>query len=112
VRWNADSGGVLCDDVHDWCLDLGDAGMTFTDKDFEDAMRLRRVTELAKPIVSIADGIHLSGSSAGSSYRLTAPPKSVGGYHMGEITFNLTKKPRWIHRMGVRLVLGWKWEDA
>jgi len=28
VRWNADLGGVLCDDVHDWCLDLGDAGMT------------------------------------------------------------------------------------
>jgi hypothetical protein len=31
---------------------------------------------------------------------------------MGEFTFNLTKKPFWIHRMGVRLVLGWKWVDA
>jgi len=37
---------------------------------------------------------------------------SVGGYRMGEIIFILTKKPLWIHRMGVRLVLGWKWEDA
>jgi hypothetical protein len=91
--------------------------MTFTDKDYEDALRLRKVTELAKPIVSIADGIHLSGSSAGS-YRLTAPPKSVGGYRMGEeanvgyFIFSIPKKPCWIHRMGVRLVLGWKWVDA
>jgi len=31
VRWNADLGGVLCDDVYDWRLDLGDAGMTAED---------------------------------------------------------------------------------
>lgn len=85
--------------------------MTFIDKDYEDALRLRKVTELAKPIVSIADGIHFpSGSSAGS-YTFT-PPKHAGGYRTGGITFNLTKKPLWIHRMGVRLVLGWKWVDA
>jgi hypothetical protein len=30
----------------------------------------------------------------------------------GKILFGLPKKPRWIHRMGVRLVLGWKWVDA
>lgn len=43
------------------------------------------------------------------------PPPSVGGYRMGEapgyIQFNLTKKPCWLHRLGVRLVLGWKWVD-
>ena len=46
------------------------------------------------------------------TYKLRTPPPHVGGYRMGEFTFNLTKKPRWIHRMGVRLVLGWKWVDA
>jgi len=46
------------------------------------------------------------------SYTFTAPPKPVGGYRMGEIIFSLRKKPLWIHRMGVRLVLGWKWVDA
>ena len=100
--------------------------MTVTDKDFEDAMRLRRVTELAKPIVSIADGIHLSGSSAGSytfkeqssKIFLMATPPPTGGYRIGELAdggwvlFNLPKKPCWAHRMGVRLVLGWKWVDA
>jgi len=65
--------------------------MNFTDKDYEDALRLQRVTGLLK-------------------LRITYP--TVGGYRMGEIVFNLTKKPRWIHRMGVRLVLGWKWVDA
>jgi hypothetical protein len=44
--------------------------------------------------------------------KMLTSPKYVGGYRMGEITFNLTKKPLWIHRMGVRLVLGWKWVDA
>jgi hypothetical protein len=72
-------------------LDLELADMTFTDKDYEDALRLQRVTGLLK---------------------LRTTPPTVGGYRMGEITFNLTKKPRWIHRMGVRLVLGWKWVDA
>ena len=86
--------------------------MNFTDKDYEDALRLQRVTELAKPVVSVADGIHFpSGSSAGT-YKFSTPCKSAGGYRMGEITFSLPKKPRWIHRMGVRLVLGWKWVDA
>jgi hypothetical protein len=49
---------------------------------------------------------------ADMNYTFTAPPPAVGGYRMGELTFNLTKKPLWIHRMGVRLVLGWKWVDA
>jgi len=52
------------------------------------------------------------------NYTFTAPPPPVGGYRLGDeanggwIIFNLQKKPRWIHRMGVRLVLGWKWVDA
>ena len=46
------------------------------------------------------------------TYKLRTPPPPAGGYSMGEIVFNLTKKPHWIHRMGVRLVLGWKWVDA
>ena len=44
--------------------------------------------------------------------KIRTPPPAVGGYRMGEITFNLPKKPLWIHRVGVRLVLGWKWVDA
>ncbi len=48
--------------------------------------------------------------------RITHPP--VGGYRLGNeadggwIIFNLPKKPCWAHRMGVRLVLGWKWVHA
>ena len=45
-------------------------------------------------------------------FLLATPPKPVGGYRMGEIIFSLRKKPCWAHRMGVRLVLGWKWVDA
>ena len=44
---------------------------------------------------------------------------SAGGYRMGDndglggwIIFSIPKKPCWAHRMGVRLVLGWKWVDA
>ena len=54
---------------------------------------------------------------ASATYKLTTPPKPVGGYLIGEsaeggsILFSLPKKPLWIHRMGVRLVLGWKWVD-
>ena len=46
------------------------------------------------------------------------PPLPAGGYRMGDetndgwILFDLYKKPCWAHRMGVRLVLGWKWVDA
>ncbi len=51
-------------------------------------------------------------------FKLAAPPPPppVGGYRLGEapdyVQFNLTKKPSWLHRMGVRLVLGWEWVDA
>jgi hypothetical protein len=52
------------------------------------------------------------------SLKIRTPPPPVGGYRMGDeadggwIIFNLPKKPCWAHRMGVRLVLGWKWVDA
>ena len=86
--------------------------MNFTDKDYEAALHLRRVTELAKPTLIYSDETPFpSGSSAGS-FDMRVQPPSVGGYRFGQTTFNLTKKPLWIHRMGVRLVLGWKWVDA
>ena len=36
----------------------------------------------------------------------------VGGYQMGSFRFNLTRKPSFWHRLGVRLVLGWTWVDT
>ena len=50
-------------------------------------------------------------SSVGSGPGFCSFPKYVGGYQMGDIRFSLTHKPRWWHRLGVRLVLGWKWVD-
>ena len=50
--------------------------------------------------------------------KIHTPRFPAGGYRMGDdenggwILFSIPKKPRWIHRMGVRLVLGWKWVDA
>ena len=52
------------------------------------------------------------------SLKIHTPHPPVGGYRMGDeanggwILFSVPKKPCWIHRMGVRLVLGWKWVDA
>ena len=62
--------------------------------------------------------MELANMITNMNYTFTAPPPPVGGYRLGDeanggwIIFNLQKKPRWIHRMGVRLVLGWKWVDA
>jgi hypothetical protein len=43
-------------------------------------------------------------------------PKYVGGYRLGDgtysIVFNLTKKPCWLHRKCVELIIGWKWVDG
>ena len=48
-----------------------------------------------------------------TEYTLRAPTPPVGGYRIGGcVQFNLTKKPCWLHRLGVRLVLGWEWVDA
>ena len=52
------------------------------------------------------------------SLKIYVPSPPVGGYRMGDeanggwVLFNLPKKPCWAHRVGVRLVLGWKWVDA
>ena len=46
------------------------------------------------------------------AFTVTSWPKQVGGYQMGDIQFNLTRKPSWWHRLGVRLVLGWRWVDT
>jgi hypothetical protein len=52
------------------------------------------------------------------NYKFQTPPPPAGGYRMGDeenggwILFSIPKKPCWAHRMGVRLVLGWKWVDA
>jgi len=53
-----------------------------------------------------------SATSTSYSGNLISLPKYVGGYQMGDFRFNLTTKPAWWHRLGVRLVLGWKWVDA
>jgi hypothetical protein len=44
-------------------------------------------------------------------------PKYVGGYRIGGngayyTQFNLTRKPIWLHRVMVRLLLGWEWIDG
>ena len=48
--------------------------------------------------------------------KLLEQVKPAGGYRMGEVggycQFNILKKPCWAHRMGVWLVLGWKWVNA
>ena len=36
-------------------------------------------------------------------------PVSPGYYDLGGVHLELDKKPRWLHRVMVRLVLGWKW---
>jgi hypothetical protein len=51
-----------------------------------------------------------------TDFKFHEQPTRVGGYRMGEdpgyIQFNLTKKPNWFHRLGVRIVLGWVWIDG
>lgn len=47
---------------------------------------------------------------------VVSPPKYVGGYRLGNyksnyIQFNLSNKPKWLHRQFMRLFLGWYWFD-
>jgi hypothetical protein len=51
-----------------------------------------------------------------TSYTLIPEPDPVGGYRIGKIPtgyiqFNLTHKPKWIHRQFMRILLGWYWYD-
>ncbi|WP_372356941.1 hypothetical protein ACCP99_08075 [Xanthomonas sp. NCPPB 3443] len=48
-----------------------------------------------------------------STIKLVEPVRHAGYYVIG-INFKiaLLKKPSWLHRIAVRVVLGWKWEEA
>ena len=42
-------------------------------------------------------------------------PKYVGGYRIGGPTglqINFQRKPIWLHRVMMRLLLGWEWIDG
>lgn len=43
-------------------------------------------------------------------------PTHAGGYQIGDengsVTFNIGKKPNFIHRFFTRVLLGWKWIDS
>ena len=51
-----------------------------------------------------------------SHYKLFQMPQYVGGYRLGGPTyytqFMLVRKPNWLHRTVVKLLLGWEWVDA
>ena len=51
-----------------------------------------------------------------SMFKTYTPPTYVGGYRIGKeligsIQFNLTYKPKRIHRFFMRICLGWYWFD-
>ncbi len=79
---HADLGGVLCYDVHDGLLAVGDFGMNSNTYQF------------------------YTPPPAVGGYRMGDHTM------VGSVTFSLPTKPHWFHRMAVRLVLGWKWVDA
>jgi hypothetical protein len=48
---------------------------------------------------------------------LVSPSKQIRGYRIGNqptgyVQFNLTHKPKWIHRQFMRILLGWYWYDS
>ena len=44
--------------------------------------------------------------------QFSVPRKQVGGYNIGGITFNLTRRPSWIARVLCHWLLDWRWQDA
>lgn len=46
--------------------------------------------------------------------RVTKNPVYVGHYNLGEgaVKVHFQKKPRWLHRTMMRILLGWTWENA
>jgi hypothetical protein len=49
--------------------------------------------------------------SSNPTYTLTIPT-IVGRYVISEgLHFTFTRKPNWFHRIMVRLLLGWEWQD-
>ena len=57
-------------------------------------------------------------SKESALYTLLQPPKPVGYWLFpgsvpgGEIQFHMTRRPRWLHRTMMRLLLGFEWRDA
>jgi len=52
----------------------------------------------------------------GEMYTFSKPKPIVGGYRLGKevehsIQFNLTWKPKWLHRQMMRIFFGWYWID-
>ena len=42
-----------------------------------------------------------------------AAPEEVGRYEIGTATYYaLPTKPNWWRRLAVRVIFGWRWEDA
>lgn len=48
-------------------------------------------------------------------YQFFSMPKPAGAYRLGSdgsyFQVNLQKKPIWLHRVMMRLCLGWEWVD-
>ena len=53
-------------------------------------------------IIEISSGAHI----------IYDPPKAVGYMEiLPSVEYHITKKPKWFHRIMVRILLGWKWVD-
>jgi len=50
--------------------------------------------------------------SSENNYRVVAPVAGAGFYDIGGLFLEVRRKPWWIHRLAVRLILGWIWRDA
>jgi len=46
-----------------------------------------------------------------NTFTISQYPKEVGGYNLGGVTLMLGHKPLAVHRLMVKLLLGWEWED-
>ena len=49
---------------------------------------------------------------AATALKLQTPPPVVGGYDIGNITFNLTRRPHWLARLLCRVLLDWRWKES
>ena len=61
------------------------------------------------------DNLIAASTDESCRYTIAAAPKYAGDYRMGGGTFytqfSLCKKPCWLHRKMVKLLLGWEWVD-
>ena len=44
-------------------------------------------------------------------WKIQGFPDPVGGYDIGGVIFQMTRKPSWPHRLAARWLLGWEWRD-